>query len=164
MMIDVRVLLIPFIYAFVLEVLYSIGKYKRKRDIVEYFKRFLSRHKAESALEDLINVKEGLQKYYLTEGWPFYFSFFKKPTYDLKSFNEIVEEAIEESRKAVDVKQIKQKIAISETKVEEIILKNYKYNTKQLGFYIFAASRFVFGYAIVNLFFRFFDSLSSLLT
>ena len=163
-MIDFSALLVPFAFGLVLEVFFEIGRYRRKRDIIEYFKRFLSRHKANSALKDLINVKEGLQKYYLTEGWPFYFPFFKKPTYDLEAFNEIVEEAIEESQKAVDVKQIKQKIAISETRVEDIILRSYKYNINQPGFYLFMVSKFVFGYAIINLLLNFFNSLSNLLT
>ncbi|MGM0439174.1 MAG: hypothetical protein ACQEP3_01915 [Patescibacteria group bacterium] len=152
----------PFVVGLGFTVFHSIGRHLRERDIIKYFNRFNSRHNKNKAIDDLIKIKEGLEKHNMKEGWPTNIRFFRMPDEDLEVFNQIINEAISEAKEATEVTQIKQKIAVIESKPEKVIYKNYNWNTFQSGFYFLLLSRILIGYGVFNLFLRFFQQLNTL--
>ncbi len=151
LVINLSSLALPFVGGAVLQGAHSIGIYSRKRDIIGHLDLFLSRHSKDSAIKDLEMIKEKLEKYGMNKGWPHYFKFFRRPNEDLAVFREVIEEAISEAGSADDIRQIKQKVAIEATKVDEIIQKNYYRNIYQSGLYLDILSKVAYAYGLVRL-------------
>lgn len=87
----------------------------------------------------------------MDKGWPFYFRFFRKPDEDLAVFKQIIKDALNEAQSADDMRQLKQKMAMVESRAEEILIKNYRWNHHQLGIYLFAGIILTLSYGSLKL-------------